>query len=86
MQSRRLKHLNNLFRNNAEEALQKLNGTMIGKQTVRLSWGRNPAYKQAISLSLYFSYHLLIIFFEVLEYQIVRTLSCHEIEFVLILS
>lgn len=29
-------------RNNAEEALQKLNGTMIGKQTVRLSWGRNP--------------------------------------------
>lgn len=33
-------------RNNAEEALLKLNGTMIGKQTVRLSWGRNPAYKQ----------------------------------------
>ncbi|KAJ0930219.1 putative RNA recognition motif domain, nucleotide-binding alpha-beta plait domain superfamily [Helianthus annuus] len=25
-------------RNNAEEALQKLNGTTIGKQTVRLSW------------------------------------------------
>ncbi|XAR61854.1 hypothetical protein NMG60_11016388 [Bertholletia excelsa] len=34
-------------RNNAEEALQKLNGTTIGKQTVRLSWGRNPANKQA---------------------------------------
>uniref|UniRef100_A0A5B7AC94 Putative polyadenylate-binding protein RBP47-like n=1 Tax=Davidia involucrata TaxID=16924 RepID=A0A5B7AC94_DAVIN len=33
-------------RNNAEEALQKLNGTIIGKQTVRLSWGRNPANKQ----------------------------------------
>ena len=33
-------------RNNAEEALQKLNGTTIGKQTVRLSWGRNPANKQ----------------------------------------
>ncbi|KAL5558591.1 hypothetical protein UlMin_034802 [Ulmus minor] len=33
-------------RNNAEEALQKLNGTLIGKQTVRLSWGRNPANKQ----------------------------------------
>ncbi|CAL9183833.1 unnamed protein product [Musa hybrid cultivar] len=30
-------------RNNAEEALQQLNGTIIGKQTVRLSWGRNPA-------------------------------------------
>ncbi|XP_059453876.1 polyadenylate-binding protein RBP47-like [Corylus avellana] len=34
-------------RNNAEEALQKLNGTVIGKQTVRLSWGRNPANKQS---------------------------------------
>ncbi|XP_038716216.1 polyadenylate-binding protein RBP47C-like isoform X2 [Tripterygium wilfordii] len=33
-------------RYNAEEALQKLNGTVIGKQTVRLSWGRNPANKQ----------------------------------------
>ncbi|KAH7850500.1 hypothetical protein Vadar_033973 [Vaccinium darrowii] len=33
-------------RNNAEEALQKLTGTTIGKQTVRLSWGRNPANKQ----------------------------------------
>ncbi|XP_031273470.1 polyadenylate-binding protein RBP47-like [Pistacia vera] len=33
-------------RDYAEEALQKLNGTVIGKQTVRLSWGRNPANKQ----------------------------------------
>ncbi|XP_023537623.1 polyadenylate-binding protein RBP47-like [Cucurbita pepo subsp. pepo] len=33
-------------RKNAEEALQKLNGTEIGKQTVRLSWGRSPANKQ----------------------------------------
>ncbi|GMH13848.1 hypothetical protein Nepgr_015689 [Nepenthes gracilis] len=33
-------------RSNAEEALQKLNGTEINKQTVRLSWGRNPAFKQ----------------------------------------
>ncbi|KAL1817791.1 hypothetical protein DCAR_0522269 [Daucus carota subsp. sativus] len=33
-------------RNDADEALQKLNGTAIGKQTVRLSWGRNPANKQ----------------------------------------
>ncbi|PRQ27617.1 putative nucleotide-binding alpha-beta plait domain-containing protein [Rosa chinensis] len=38
-------------RNNAEEALPKLNGSVIGKQTVRLSWGRNPANKQAFSLS-----------------------------------
>lgn len=34
-------------RSKAEEALQKLNGTVIGKQTVRLSWGRNPANKQS---------------------------------------
>ncbi|XP_077213019.1 polyadenylate-binding protein RBP47-like [Tasmannia lanceolata] len=33
-------------RSDAEEALQGLNGTVIGKQTVRLSWGRNPANKQ----------------------------------------
>ncbi|PIA56378.1 hypothetical protein AQUCO_00700594v1 [Aquilegia coerulea] len=33
-------------RNTAEEAIQNLNGTVIGKQTVRLSWGRNPANKQ----------------------------------------
>ncbi|KAG0480100.1 hypothetical protein HPP92_010958 [Vanilla planifolia] len=29
--------------NNAEVALQALNGTIIGKQTAELSWGRNPA-------------------------------------------
>ncbi|CAN8276991.1 unnamed protein product [Cochlearia groenlandica] len=29
-------------RENAEEALDILNGTVFGKQTVRLSWGRNP--------------------------------------------
>ncbi|GMH04053.1 hypothetical protein Nepgr_005892 [Nepenthes gracilis] len=33
-------------RSNAEEALQMLNGKVIGEQTVRLSWGRNPANKQ----------------------------------------
>ncbi|KAK4258747.1 hypothetical protein QN277_005161 [Acacia crassicarpa] len=32
-------------RKNAEEALQALNGTVIGKQTVRLSWGRSPGNK-----------------------------------------
>lgn len=26
--------------------MQSLNGTVIGKQTVRLSWGRSPASKQ----------------------------------------
>ncbi|CAA2996150.1 polyadenylate-binding RBP47-like [Olea europaea subsp. europaea] len=34
-------------RNDAEEALQQLNGTTIGNKTVRLSWGRNTANKQA---------------------------------------
>ncbi|KAJ8628702.1 hypothetical protein MRB53_022025 [Persea americana] len=33
-------------RNNAEEALDKLNGIIIGKQAIRLSWGRNPGNKQ----------------------------------------
>ncbi|KAL0314815.1 UNVERIFIED_CONTAM: Polyadenylate-binding protein RBP47C' [Sesamum angustifolium] len=35
-------------RNNAEAALQRLSGTTIGKQIVRLSWGRSLANKQAI--------------------------------------
>ncbi|KAI6677897.1 hypothetical protein NL676_038693 [Syzygium grande] len=33
-------------RKNAEVAMQELNGTIIGKQSVRLSWGRSPANKQ----------------------------------------
>ncbi|XP_011083821.1 polyadenylate-binding protein RBP47 [Sesamum indicum] len=33
-------------RNNAEAALQRLSGTTIGKQIVRLSWGRSLANKQ----------------------------------------
>ncbi|GJN21379.1 hypothetical protein PR202_gb08849 [Eleusine coracana subsp. coracana] len=34
-------------RADAEEALQGLNGSTIGKQAVRLSWGRSPASKQS---------------------------------------
>ncbi|KAG2705461.1 hypothetical protein I3760_05G054500 [Carya illinoinensis] len=33
-------------RKNAEDAMESLSGTVIGKQTVRLSWGRSPAGKQ----------------------------------------
>ncbi|CAH9100389.1 unnamed protein product [Cuscuta europaea] len=33
-------------RSSAEDAIQKLNGSLIGKNTVRLSWGRTPANKQ----------------------------------------
>ncbi|WVZ23816.1 hypothetical protein V8G54_002360 [Vigna mungo] len=32
-------------RKNAEDAIQAMNGTVIGKQTVRLSWGRSPGNK-----------------------------------------
>ena len=39
-------------RKNAEDALQGLNGSTIGKQTVRLSWGRNPANKHVGKLAL----------------------------------
>ena len=34
------------YRASAEEAVQRLHGTMIGQQAVRLSWGRSPASKQ----------------------------------------
>ncbi|GAV86339.1 RRM_1 domain-containing protein [Cephalotus follicularis] len=34
-------------RKNAEDALEGLNGAVIGNQTVRLSWGRTPANKQS---------------------------------------
>ena len=44
----------------AEEAIQKLHGTSIGQQTVRLSWGRSPANKQ-VEVSAFFS--CLFIFF-----------------------
>ena len=43
-------------RKNAEDALQGLNGSTIGKQTVRLSWGRNPANKQVQKLAQSDSY------------------------------
>ncbi|XP_043691134.1 polyadenylate-binding protein RBP47B'-like [Telopea speciosissima] len=33
-------------RASAEEAIQRLHGTMIGQQIVRLSWGRSPTTKQ----------------------------------------
>ncbi|XP_020100692.1 polyadenylate-binding protein RBP47B' [Ananas comosus] len=36
-------------RASAEEAVQRLHGTMIGQQIVRLSWGRSPANKQDAS-------------------------------------
>ncbi|KAL2456517.1 Uncharacterized protein Adt_46762 [Abeliophyllum distichum] len=34
-------------RSNAEDAMQRLNGAVVGKQTVRLSWGRNLGNKQS---------------------------------------
>ncbi|GLJ18536.1 hypothetical protein SUGI_0329520 [Cryptomeria japonica] len=39
------------LRSSAEEALQRLHGTLIGQQTIRLSWGRSPANKQPANWS-----------------------------------
>ncbi|GJX88591.1 polyadenylate-binding protein RBP47 [Tanacetum coccineum] len=33
-------------RSSAEEAIQNMHGTVIGKQTVRISWGKTPAARQ----------------------------------------
>ena len=62
-------YLTSIVRNNAEEALQKLNGTVIGKQTVRLSWGRNPANKQVLILLPFLSTDTLHHIFLSLPYR-----------------
>ncbi|KAK9273580.1 hypothetical protein L1049_018390 [Liquidambar formosana] len=36
------------IRTSAEEAIQRMQGTMIGQQVVRVSWGRSPTAKQDI--------------------------------------
>ncbi|XP_059665255.1 polyadenylate-binding protein RBP47B' [Cornus florida] len=36
-------------RTSAEEAIQRMQGTVIGQQAVRLSWGRSPTAKQDVS-------------------------------------
>jgi len=63
-------YLTSIVRNNAEEALQKLNGTVIGKQTVRLSWGRNPGNKQVLILPSFLSTATLLHIFLSLPYRI----------------
>ncbi|KAI7734931.1 hypothetical protein M8C21_010367 [Ambrosia artemisiifolia] len=35
-------------RSSAEDAIQNMHGTVIGKQTVRISWGKTPANRQVI--------------------------------------
>jgi hypothetical protein len=47
-----------VFRTDAEEALQGLNGSVIGKQAVRLSWGRSPSHKQVRHVRQLFFYFL----------------------------
>ncbi|KAM6596663.1 polyadenylate-binding protein RBP47B' [Cannabis sativa] len=37
------------IRTSAEEAIQKMQGKMIGQQIVRVSWGRSPTAKQDVS-------------------------------------
>lgn len=47
-----LLHIVSVCRKDAENAMQMLNGTVIGKQTVRLSWGRSQGNKQVILCQL----------------------------------
>ena len=42
------KHAVLICRKDAENAMNMLNATVIGKQTVRLSWGRSQGNKQVI--------------------------------------
>jgi hypothetical protein len=37
---------NYFLRASAEEAIRMLNGSQLGGQSIRLSWGRSPANKQ----------------------------------------
>jgi hypothetical protein len=48
------------FRASAEEAVQRLHGTMIGQQAVRLSWGRSPASKQVYPIKKHLHKHTII--------------------------
>lgn len=41
-------HVVLICRKDAENAMNMLNATVIGKQTVRLSWGRSQGNKQVI--------------------------------------
>ena len=43
----------------AEEALQKIHGTVIGLQTVRLSWGRSPVKTQVSVVASFIDLRLL---------------------------
>lgn len=35
-----------LYRPSAEEAIQRMQGAVVGQQIVRVSWGRSPTAKQ----------------------------------------
>lgn len=41
-----------VYRNSAEDAIQRLTGVVIGSQKVRLSWGRSPGNKQVNFLNV----------------------------------
>ena len=45
-----------------------LNGTQIGGQNIRLSWGRSPSNKQVVVL-LYFTHHQGLIYIETNSYD-----------------
>lgn len=48
-----------ICRASAEEAIQRMQGAMIGQQVVRLSWGRSPTAKQ-VSPCLNFFWLIII--------------------------
>lgn len=62
--------LSSICRTSAEVSIEQLNGTAIGKQTVRLSWGRNPGNKQVVSVDL-------LINFEYTSSTLINNLMAH---------
>lgn len=42
------------IRSCAEEALRNLNGTQLGGQNIRLSWGRSPSNKEVLFVTIVF--------------------------------
>lgn len=48
-------------RPSAEQALSSLNGTQLGGQSIRLSWGRSPSNRQVVVITLLSSSSILLV-------------------------
>lgn len=55
-----------VFRTSAEEAIQRMQGYVIGQQAVRLSWGKSPTNKPVI-----YVFCLIIVLIEIYECYLV---------------